>query len=152
MRIKGFSTIEITVVLVVIAILAVVGYNTYTSLSSKVSEAEASTTMKVVINLEKIFYTSNNFFATEGDELKGIENAYNYYGKNIAVEGATDVSVGVVENESGEEILVIAVEAKGNCVVAEVLGGEDAPVYQGVRPDGSLASCKASNSSDWVTR
>lgn len=64
MKLKGFTLIELMVVVAIVAILAAIAYPSYMDSVRKANRADAKSTMLQVANQEERYYTENNVYGS----------------------------------------------------------------------------------------
>jgi type IV pilus assembly protein PilA len=89
---KGFTLIELMIVVAIIGILAAIAIPNFLSYQARSRQAEARTNLGAVFVSEVAYFGENNqysSFSTIGYTLAGITNRYTYRSPNIAGTGAS---------------------------------------------------------------
>ena len=68
-NIKGFTLIEMVIIITIISILTIIGKGTYNGQIERTKFAEAYTTLSTIITAQKDFYIVNKRFAADLEEL-----------------------------------------------------------------------------------
>ena len=72
---QGFTLIEVMVVVAIISIIAGIGYPGYNGYMQKTRRVEAKTMLTELANEQQRFFTENNRYATDFQEIGFAENA-----------------------------------------------------------------------------
>jgi len=78
-RLRGFTLIELMVVVVIIAILAGVAYPNYVSHARKTKRGEAKARLLHIAQLEERYFTENNTYTTDIAPLLGFASGATIY-------------------------------------------------------------------------
>ena len=83
---KGFTLIELMIVVAIIGILAAIAIPNFLKYQAKSKQAEAKTTLKGIFTSETSYYSENNFYATTFDSMNfaiagngSTTKAYNFF-------------------------------------------------------------------------
>ena len=100
---KGFTIVELLIVIVVIAILAALSYVGYTSIAARANNSTAMASAKAVKDAAQVYQTANSGYPTSAALLRNggtdaiaklpsdilfVTNATNAYGATLATAGA----------------------------------------------------------------
>ena len=66
---KGFTLLELVVVIIIIAILASLGFSQYTKVLEKMRTAEAKQNLGLIRKLQLAYYMENGAYASSVDDL-----------------------------------------------------------------------------------
>jgi type IV pilus assembly protein PilA len=94
---KGFTLIELMIVVAIIGILAAIAIPNFLSYQARSRQAEARTNLGAVFVSEVAFFGENNqysSFSTIGYTLAGVTNRYTYRSPNAAGTGASSGTQG----------------------------------------------------------
>lgn len=87
---KGFSLIELMIVLAIIGILGAIGYPSYDSYMKKSRRADAKVALQGMADKQERFYLQNNTYTTIAANVGGTGTDKNYYVLSI---DSADVNV-----------------------------------------------------------
>ncbi len=76
---KGFSLVELMVVLAIIGILGAIGYPSYDSYMKKSRRADGKIGLQKMADLQERFYLQNNTYTTVAANVGGTATDENYY-------------------------------------------------------------------------
>src|SRR5437667_860944 len=86
---RGFTLIELMVVVLIIAILIAIAIPTFLGARQRAQDRQAQSNLRNAFAAEKVVYTDNQTFTTNTATLSGIEPSLNYVA-NATVSGAAD--------------------------------------------------------------
>jgi prepilin-type N-terminal cleavage/methylation domain-containing protein len=66
---KGFSLIELMIVVVIIGILAAIAIPRFSNISDRARQSEAEPTLRSIANMQEMFRTDEGIYATDLDEI-----------------------------------------------------------------------------------
>jgi len=78
-RRRGFTIIELALVLVIVGILATLAVTTYTRLTLKAKRVEAKSALKDLSKLEYVFYSENDRYTESFNLLSFEPGEYDFY-------------------------------------------------------------------------
>jgi len=86
---KGFTLVELMVVVIIVGILAAVAVPIYRQNVKRAMASEGSALLGSVLTAERVYFAEHNTFATETDKAAlGVETTGNKYFKDFTIESA----------------------------------------------------------------
>jgi len=79
MKNKGFSLIELMIVLAIIGVLGAIGYPSYDSYMKKSRRSDAKVALQKMADRQERFYLQNNTYTTVATNVGGTATEKNYY-------------------------------------------------------------------------
>ncbi len=124
---KGFSLVELMVVIIIVGILSFVSFNMYKKYKRNAIMAEGKALLSAIIDAEDICYSQsddNEYFVTNGYTTSvsatvtgssGIDASANKYFRKFDISGDEDSSITIqVLYEKGEEHIILSVQLSPN--------------------------------------
>ena len=81
---KGFSLVELMIVLAIIGVLGSIGYPSYDSYMKKSRRADGKIGLQKMADRQERFYLQNNTYTTVAASVGGTGTGKNYYALSIA--------------------------------------------------------------------
>ena len=119
MNSKGFSLIELMIVLAIIGILGAIAYPSYDSYMKKSRRSDAKVALQKMADRQERFYLQNNTYTNNAANAGGTGTEKNYYLLSIAaadVNGFTIIATAV----PGEAQAADTTTNHGNCTVLQL--------------------------------
>jgi type IV pilus assembly protein PilA len=129
-REDGFSLIEITVVILILAVLIAIGIPTFLGMRERAQDIAAKDSAVLALKIARGFSTddSEDFSEVTTASLNSSEPSLTFLDGDVASTGPKQVSQMVPDAGIGDEIFVAAVQSEsGSCFFARLLarGGAD---------------------------
>src|SRR5713101_6228589 len=84
---KGFTLIELMVVVLIIAILIAIAIPTFLGARSRAQDKQAQSNLRNALTAEKTFYTDSQIYTVTTTDLTPIESSLDYATDKAAVRG-----------------------------------------------------------------
>lgn len=113
---RGFTLIELMVVVLIIAILIAIAIPTFLGAQSKAKDRAAQSSLRNALTTEKTVYTDTQLYTTDATTLKANEPSLTF--QTAASNGPKVVSVAVSadgDGNAGQVVVMAAKSASGNC-------------------------------------
>lgn len=91
---RGFTLIEMLVVIAIIAILASIAYPSYRDQVSKSRRSDAKTALARAAQLQERFFTQNGSYKNTIADLGGNTSPEKYYNMSVSIQGTAGCTVG----------------------------------------------------------
>lgn len=121
MRKRGFSLLEVVLVLVLFSVLAALGFQVFTAARMRIDAASARHSVRGVVSAERRLWVRESRFSSDTGELTNLEGAYTYVGGSTPSTDKSVISVAAGTSD-GLEAVGIAVRERGVCEIAVVVG------------------------------
>ena len=116
---KGFSLIELMIVLAIIGVLGAIGYPSYDSYMKKSRRSDAKIGLQRMADRQERFYLQNNTYTAGAANVGGTGTEKNYYVLSIAaadVNGFTLTATAVAGGPQSNDTTT----SHGNCTVMQL--------------------------------
>lgn len=100
-NVKGFTLIELMIVIIIIGILASVSVPMYRNYTRKAMASEGVSLCGAVASAERVYYAEHTKFTTDTATALSIDPRSNKYFRSISMTGTTDTSYQVVATAEG---------------------------------------------------
>ena len=135
---RGFTLIELMVVVLIIAILIAIAIPTFLGARKRAQDRAAQSNLRNALTAEKTFYTDNQEYTNTGNTTSGlgeIEPSLNFIDNSLAAPAdAGDVALQVGDSSVGTSDIVCLTSksASGSVfVLADIAAGPEAGTYFG---------------------
>ena len=118
---KGFSLVELMIVLAIIGVLSAIGYPSYDSYMKKSRRSDAKIALQGMADRQERFYLQNNTYTANTANAGGTGTEKNYYVLSIAaadVNGFTLTATAVAGGPQANDTTT----SHGNCTVLQLTG------------------------------
>jgi type IV pilus assembly protein PilE len=120
-RNRGFTLIELMIVVVVVAILAAIAYPSYQNYILKSKRAEAhESLLRVALEQEKVRANHTTYITNVGPTVRDVNGTVTTWGLGLAASAATAFDTG----EGLYRITITSADATGFVAEAQALGGQ----------------------------
>ena len=141
-RRRGFTLIELVVVMVVASIVASIGFFTLSSMREGTDLTSAQTSVRAVALAQQRQWGREQAFADAG-ELSSMDSKYTYRDAAAASGGYQEVSVDAAAEHDGAEAVVLAAAEQDQCAFAVVVDPQVGDPVTGSFTVGSGRTCSA---------
>lgn len=139
---RGFSLIEVIVVMVVLGVIAGMVVATLNTSTSRVKDEQARTAVVAVANQELSYFQSRGQFVVDPARMGAIESAYTY----TAGASGGETSISVSTNATNDTIGLASMSSTGTCYYMQVSSPRSStPDKQFKIVNSSNAACTGNN-------
>jgi prepilin-type N-terminal cleavage/methylation domain-containing protein len=124
---KGFSMVELTIVLTLISILLLIAYSSFVGSKNESTQANLKSSLDAVTSAQEINYTAKNDFETDASKFANLvtftDTSRTFTFVNTSLNIASDLntlSVAKITDESGTNIFGIAGTTGVECLLSQI--------------------------------